>query len=720
MAIGSENAVRAWGRNNLGQLGLFDFTNRTVPVPVTGPYAQRDVDVDKTHGISVYYGIIHTWGSNQYGQLGDGTTNNRNYPGSIFLTDPEWVGACVGQDYSAGLKANGDVYTWGRNNFGQLGVGGGANDIYPYPIRVSISQVRSISCGESHMLAVRTDGTLWAWGSNGQGRLGDNTTTNRFTPVQVGTSNGTSSNWVSVSAGRSHTAGLRSGSRTYVWGNNANGQIGNGSTTQRLVPTQITLPLSHHIAEIAAGGSHTLAVTVAGSIWAWGANGSGQLGDGTGTQRNTPVLLSSNQHNWVSVKAGDSHSLGMLADGTVMSWGSNTYGQLGRSTGTVPNTRPGSVLSRSRLGQMASAGGAQASFLLQSDGTLWSCGVSQAILGQQVGSDLLYFTQINTTSPNLSTKNNWKKLSNSSSSVMAAIRSDGTLWMWGNEWGGELGNGGGSTDANWIPTRLGTAADSFWVDVECSHHCVGLKSDGSLWSWGTSYHGNTASRTTSLTPVRVGTGTNWRSAAVGNGAVSTLGGYTIALQANGSLWAWGTNEYGTLAQLNDYSIRFTPTQITQGGHSWRAVASGSNHVIAQTGLGHFYAWGDHGSGQLGLGEETIGVIPFTSEIMNVPGPAFPLRQFSATSNNNVAVGPDDMLYTWGERTNGQIGDGSVRGVRPYLTPIMYSRVGVTGGWTTFALDYLIYGWGTSSRGELGIGVTNDYRAYPEFVTTTAN
>lgn len=722
MIAGPDNSFRTWGKNSSGQLALADISDRNSPQLVNSENI-REMDVGKTHGIALMYGSIMTWGSNQYGQLGDGTTNNRHEMGSLHPnhTNPDWLSACAGTNYSAGLLGNGSLYTWGRNNYGQLGLGAPSGNIYTQPTWVNISQVKAIACGDEYMMAIRADGTLWAWGYNGQGNLGNNSTTHRFSPIQVGLSNGTSTNWVSVSAGGAHSAGVRSGGRSYTWGYNANGQLGDNSTTRQLAPKQLTLPQSNHIVDIAVGGSHTLAVTVSGELWAWGANSSGQVGDNSTTQRLTPQSLTTDRHKWLAVKAGDNHSLAMRVDGTLMSWGSNSNGQLGRATNVTPNTRPGAVIGSMRLGNIAAISASQ-SFMIRSDGTLWTSGKREAALGKQGSFDNTVHTQINSTSPASSTVNDWVKLAHlTGGGPTFAIRAGGSLWAWGSESRGELGNGGGATDVFNIPTRIGAASDTLWMDVSCGGgHCLALKSNGTLWSWGTTYHGNQSTRTLAVSPIQVGSGTNWISASPGNGwtpQTDPNSGFTVALQANGTLWAWGVNDDGTLGQGDDYSTKPTPVQVSPGVQLWKDVTCGGSHVVALNGYGELFAWGSHGAGQLGLGEDTYGVIIKTGTPSFVPGGDHAWKQFSAYGANNVAVDVSNILWTWGERTNGQIGDGTVRGARPYVTPIITSRVGISAGWNSFSLDNYIYGWGTNFDGELGLGAANVNQlfAYPAYI-----
>jgi YD repeat-containing protein len=157
-------------------------------------------------------------------------------------------------------------------------------------------------------VAVKTDGTLWAWGYNGFGELGDGTTTQRVTPVQVGTD----TRWASVAAGQWHTVAVKTDGTLWAWGNNSYGQLGDGTTTQRHAPVQVGIDTNWAsvAGSVAAGYGHTVATKTDGTLWAWGYNASGQLGNGTTTQRVTPMQVGTDTH-WASVAAGFYHTIGL-------------------------------------------------------------------------------------------------------------------------------------------------------------------------------------------------------------------------------------------------------------------------------------------------------------------------------------------------------------------------------------------------------------------------
>ena len=189
-----------------------------------------------------------------------------------------------------------------------------------------------IAGGRVHAIALKSDGTVWAWGYNAYGQLGDGTTAwSRPTPVQVSGLSGVTA----IAAGGYHTIALKSDGTVWTWGANGNGQLGDGTTTERKTPVQVSGLSS--VTAIAAGSSHTIALKSDGTVWTWGANGSGQLGDGTNTERTTPVQVSG-LSGVTAISGGESHTITLKSDGTVWTWGANASGQLGDGTYTSRTT----------------------------------------------------------------------------------------------------------------------------------------------------------------------------------------------------------------------------------------------------------------------------------------------------------------------------------------------------------------------------------------------
>ncbi|WP_103560901.1 RCC1 domain-containing protein [Actinomadura rubteroloni] len=246
-------------------------------------------------------------------------------------------GLAVGSSHAISVRNDGSVWAWGLNSSGQLGNGTTVNSTSGVQVSGLSGVVRApgaVAAGQNHSLAVRADGTVWAWGANGSGQLGNGSTANSSVPVQVSGLTGVKA----VAAGLSFSLALKSDGTVWAWGANASGQLGNGSTTGSSTPVQVS-GISD-TAVIGAGSSHGLAVRADGTVKAWGANSNGQLGNGSNTNSSTPVSVSglSGVSTWAgSLAGGFAHSVALLADGTVRAWGLNNYGQLGNGSTTSSN-----------------------------------------------------------------------------------------------------------------------------------------------------------------------------------------------------------------------------------------------------------------------------------------------------------------------------------------------------------------------------------------------
>ena len=238
----------------------------------------------------------------------------------------------AGNKFSLTVRRDGTVWAWGDNRSGELG--DGTTISRTTPVQVSgLTNVTAVAAGMFHSLALRADGTVWAWGFNQHGPLGDGTTIQRHTPVQVPGLTGI----IAISAGSSHSLALRNDGTIWAWGNNYDGQLGDGTNTTRYSPVKVTrLGIEVEVPAVAidAGGHHSMALDAYGTVWTWGDNAAGQLGSGNFTDHNTPGMV-----GWLTgvhaISAGLLHSLAMRENGSVFAWGNGEEGQLGNNTTTV-------------------------------------------------------------------------------------------------------------------------------------------------------------------------------------------------------------------------------------------------------------------------------------------------------------------------------------------------------------------------------------------------
>lgn len=296
------------------------------------------------------------------------------------------IAVSAGDAHSIALKDDGTVWAWGNNRFGQLGDGTTTNKLTPVQV-TGLSRVIAVSAGNDHNLALKYDGTVWTWGWHVVSRR-DGTTENSVTPIQVAGLTGVTA----ISAGGAHSLALKGDRTVWAWGFNMFGQLGHGTTVDTTTPLNVTYDsryLSNNVIAISAGGNHSLALRADGTVWAWGFNGAGQLGDGTTTLKRMPVQVTG-LTGVTAISAGASHSLALKADDgkTVWVWGLNTDGQLGDGT-TSPRTRAARSTNFSTDVIAVSAGGSQ-SFALKRDGAIWVLGQVTEGLAFQVATQVSF------------------------------------------------------------------------------------------------------------------------------------------------------------------------------------------------------------------------------------------------------------------------------------------------------------------------------------------
>jgi alpha-tubulin suppressor-like RCC1 family protein len=314
-------------------------------------------------------GTAWTVGQGDQGQLGSGARANRGSFGqAVGPVDVAQVDG--GRDHVIARDGNGSVWTWGNGALGSLGLGTTADALTPKKVP-GLSGVRQVTAGHYHSLALLPDGTIRSWGGNEFGQVGDGTTTNRLSPVVVGGSATPLSNVVEVAAGRDFSLAIKSTGVVWAWGGGGNGELGNGTTPlSRPQPARVASLTG--VVTIAGGRNHALALLSNGSVWAWGLNSSGQLGDGTRTSRSTPVKVSG-VANAVAIAAGADHSVAVLSDGRVLTWGEGESGQLG-SGSTADRLTAGPVTGLGGVAIKTADCGRDHTLLIARSGRLWSFG----------------------------------------------------------------------------------------------------------------------------------------------------------------------------------------------------------------------------------------------------------------------------------------------------------------------------------------------------------
>jgi alpha-tubulin suppressor-like RCC1 family protein len=324
-----------WGENGSGQLGpAADETAEATPVPYDGlPETAGIVAGDKSSLALMADGTVQAWGYNANGQLGDGTTLSRSAPAPVLGLSGV-VAIDAGGYTSIALRSDGTAWTWGRGGYGQLGNGAELDSSVPVQV-LNLDRVVAVATGVEHCAAVRDDGTVWVWGKqNPNGGV-------QALPVQAAGI----SNVVAVSAGDHFTVALQADSTLWAWGRDNQGALGDGPgiTYGDLVNTPAPVLGMADVVSFDCGRNHVLAARADGSVWAWGFNRDGQLGDGTTEHQFSPVQVLG-IGSVIQVAGGGYHSLALKADGSLWSWGYGHVGQLGIGEFIAEPTPPQPVL----------------------------------------------------------------------------------------------------------------------------------------------------------------------------------------------------------------------------------------------------------------------------------------------------------------------------------------------------------------------------------------
>jgi alpha-tubulin suppressor-like RCC1 family protein len=337
-ALTAGGGIQCWGYNTVGELGDGTTATRSTPVDVfglTSGMAAVSAGYVDTCAVTTGGGVI-CWGGNSYGELGYGIAGGySSTPVPVSGLASAAAAVSVGGSHVCALTTGGAVKCWGFNGGGQLGNGSTTNSSSPVDVSGLTSGVAAVSAGGGYTCALTTAGGVKCWGSNSAGQLGNGCCSDSSTPVNV---SGLTSGVAAISAGAEHTCALTTGGGVKCWGRNLQGQLGNGTTTINSCDC-ITTPvdvsgLTSGVAAVSAGQHHTCALTTGGGVKCWGGNGVGQLGNGTTTDSSTPVDVSGLTSGVAVVSAGDVHNCAVTTLGGAKCWGYNGYGQLGNSTFT--------------------------------------------------------------------------------------------------------------------------------------------------------------------------------------------------------------------------------------------------------------------------------------------------------------------------------------------------------------------------------------------------
>ncbi len=342
----ANGTLMCWGLNGYGEIGDGTTTVRPSPVYVPGLTGVTAIATGEYHTCAVINGGVKCWGHNFRGQLGINSTTDSHMPVDVQTSSSDPTPLSGVTAIAAGYMhtcaiVSGGVLCWGYNSQGQLGDGTTVDRSTPIAVS-GLSGVTAITAGMSHTCALLSSGGVKCWGRGTQGQLGNNSNADSYTPVDVQASSGVSttlSGATVVDAGDNHTCAVVNGGAK-CWGVGGNGRLGNNSTTDKNAPLDV-FGLTSGVSSIAAGAYHTCALTTTSRVKCWGYNLHGQLGDGTTTQRITPVDVSGLASGVSAVDTGHGDSCALMATGEIKCWGYNAHGELGiGTTDNEPHSAP--------------------------------------------------------------------------------------------------------------------------------------------------------------------------------------------------------------------------------------------------------------------------------------------------------------------------------------------------------------------------------------------
>ena len=748
-AILDDGSVSCWGNGGAGRLGDGTQGDRTTPTQTaslgTGRTAVAIVAGIFHTCVILDDGTVSCWGDNDYNQIGDGTNSDRLTPTQTASlgTNNTAVAISAGEQHTCVILNNGTVSCWGTNTYGQLGDGTSLTRSTPTPTSSlgSGSEAVAITSGSYHICTILDNGTVSCWGRNNHGQLGDGTTTDRNTPTQT-SSLGNGRTAVAISAGYYHHAcALLDDNTVTCWGDNTDGRLGDGTQVDRSSPTQTSsLGSGRTGIAITSGSDHSCVIIDNGTISCWGNNDYNQIGDGTNSDRLTPTQTSSlgtgrtvavserdldndgilnifdtfpfpiySQPNVLgfqegsifsdtTLSSGSFRTCALLDDGTVSCWGTNTYGQLGDGTNSARSTpTQTSSLGTGRIAVAISAGNSHTCAILD-DGTV-SC------WGRNNYGQLGDGTTTNRNTPNQTSSLGVGRTAvaiSSGSYHTCAILDDGTVSCWGDNYGHQLGDGTFFGSYRNIPNQtssLGTGRTAVAISAGNSHTCA-ILDDASVSCWGDNYYGQLGDGTNS------GSYTPTQTSSLGIGripvAISSGVMHTCAILDDASVSCWGRNNFGQLGD-GTYTDRNTPTQTSSLGIGRIAVAisSGYYHTCAVLDNASVSCWGYNNDGGLGDGTNSNRSTPTQTSSLGVGRTAVAI---SSGNRHTCALLDDASVSCWG-RNSGNLGDGTTIDRN---TPTQTSSLGTTANPRTAAL---------SERDFDGDGVLNIYEGHIDIVDT---
>lgn len=696
------------------------------------------VETSGSHTITLRVdGKVFTYGDNTYGQLGNGTTKSSDEPVEVkFEEGTKIVQISAGEYHNVALDSNGNVWTWGRNNNYQIGHSGG-NQYTPYKVN-GLPKAIKIAAGNNNTMIITENKELYGWGLNAYGDLGLGNYTNRVLPKKV---TGIK-DIIDISGGKSHFIVLNSNGEVYTTGSNLYGQLGLGRTDINKVNEFTKVEISEKIGTINAGELSNIVTTVDGYVYSWGGNTYGQLGTNDNINKNKPTRIE-NVQDIRQVNMGKTHSIIRDGSNKVYLAGTNTYGQLGNASNAnttifEENVRISDVL-------RVSAGNTYTTFL-KKDGFVWACGdynhgdktkksKTNSKVPVLVGSDssslesleiVLMKSDIKSIMANAKFKFNLIYIDENNTSNFS-YSSYNTDIAKVNENGDILGLREGTT---WVKAVDGKTGKEHIAIVRVidntkdynshvapkvlagANFAIGLKEDGTVWTWGY----DTSRLAETNIPSNINVLSSYKDISAGKN-------HALAIRENGTVWSVGNNEYGELG-IGTTDNKPKLVQV-EGLTDIVQIAAGENHSIAMDSFGIVYGFGANSNGQ--LGSDYIGANTTSPVVVKVPNER--ILQISAGKEQSAFVTANGTVYGMGKILNGyipnisdavkaEVGDGYILILRTDGSIYRYQYgvltkvsnvsnaidISVQNKVNMYqSVDEKVYTWGTNTFGQLGTG-----------------
>jgi alpha-tubulin suppressor-like RCC1 family protein len=711
------------------------------PLPASAASSHATlIAAGNAHACMIRDGKAYCWGANGNGQLGNGSIINSTVPVPVYtggvLAGKTLTQIVAGFSHTCALDLSGAAYCWGLNGSGQLGNNSVTQSLVPVAVTtsgvLSGKTLTQIAAGNSHTCALDSSGAAYCWGANGNGQLGNNATARSLVPVAVITSGVLSGTTLTqITAGSAHTCALDASGAAYCWGANGNGQLGNSSTTQSLVPVAVTTSgvlSGTTLTQISSdeNGMYTCALDSNGAAYCWGAASFGQLGNGgVSSVPGVPVAVVTSGplsgKTLTQIATGSGSTCAVASTGTAYCWGQGVNGELGNGSATnsnVPVTVATSgVLAGKTLTQVSL--GTNFACALDASGAAYCWGLNTS---GQVGNPA---TAAHFLVPTAVTS----QAAVSAGYTHSCTISSGRAYCWGDNSDGELGNG--STTSSSVPVAVVTSG--VLSGVTLSEITAGffftcaLSTTGAVYCWGFNADGELGNNSTGNSSVPVAVSTSGVLAGVMVTQITADSGFNAcALGGTGAAYCWGRNSDGQLGNNTVISSSVPVAVSTSGvlsGKTLTQVSAGNDLTCALGSTGLAYCWGDNTRGQLGNNSTTNSPVPVAVTTSGVLS-GVTLTQTSAGNAFGCALGSAGAAYCWGYNASGQLGNSSTTSSS---VPVAVTTSGVLAGVTltqvtpgaSFACALggtgAAYCWGLNGKGQLGNNSTANSAA-PVVVT----